>query len=448
MKNKGKSSEKKFPVVCVGASAGGLKAIISLFSGLRKNTGMAFVVIQHLEPRHESILAEIIARNSAMKVYQIKNRMRIRPDSIYVIPPDSNISMQGRRFITTPRDEKRTGIYRPIDHFLRSLAGHGERAVAVILSGTGSDGASGINAVKENGGIIFAQDRGSAEYYSMPESAIGTGIVDYILPPEAIAEKLLEIKFPRRTRAGAAPEHAGENGIEGIFSILRQESGVDFGNYKRTTVMRRITRRMDMHGIGDYGRYGRMLKENPAETKTFYRDLLISVTYFFREPKAFKTLTGVILPEIFKKRPAKETVRIWVPGCSTGEEVYSIAILLHEFLEAGRYRAPVLIFGTDLNESQVEKARSGKYPESISQDVPERLLRKFFTREEGGYKISRNIRDMCIFSRQNIAVDPPLSGMDIISFRNVMIYLDQEMQKRIIPVLHYSLKPSGFLILG
>ena len=447
------NAAKHFPIVCIGASAGGLKAIISLFSSIHKNPGMAFVVIQHLEPAHESILPEIIGRNSALKVYQVKNRMKIKPDIIYVIPPNSNISLKGDSFAVTPRRGKNTGIYKPIDFFLQSISeAQKERIIAIILSGTGSDGSSGIKGIKEHGGAVFAQDMGSAEYYSMPESAISTGVVDFVLPPDKIAEKLGEMKR-RRYAVPVMPaleygETAHTGGLEKIFGILQSAAGVNFEHYKRSTILRRIARRMEINKTKNYGSYINLMEKNPEEAKQLYKDLLISVTYFFREQKTFKALTSIVFPEIALKRPSRDPIRVWVPGCSTGEEVYSIAILLYEFLEAGKYNIPVQIFGTDLNESLVDRARTGRYPREIASDMPPKTLKRFFTRDADGYKINRKIRDMCIFSRQNITVDPPLSNMDIISFRNVLIYMDQALQKKIIPLLHYALKPSGFLLLG
>jgi len=446
------SSSSQFPIVGVGASAGGLEAFTQLFKNLPANSGMAFVLIQHLAPAHESMLTGLLSKATSLPVREVKDGMKVEPDNVYVIPPDMEMIIFQGVLHLTPR-EKTRGQYMPVDSFLRSLAqDRRNNAIAVIVSGTGSDGSMGIRAVKGEGGIVFAQD-GTAKYDGMPKSAIDTGCVDFELPPDKIAAELLRI---RRHPYLAAVRHgetaqiipAQENGLNKIFIMIRSAKGVDFTSYKRSTIMRRVTRRMLLQKIEGMDKYVTYLKETPSEIETLYQDILINVTSFFREPKAFDALRKSVFPHIVKKAAADVPVRIWVPACSTGEEAYSIAITLIEYMDDNKISRPVQLFATDLDELAVEKARRGTYPENISRDVSSERLRRFFEKTGGGYVINKFVREMCIFAKQDMVKDPPFSKIDLISCRNVLIYFGPELQKKAIRILFYALSPKGFLMIG
>lgn len=447
------SGNKSFPVVGVGASAGGLEAFTELLGALPADTGMAFVLIQHLDPRHESILTGLLSRATNAPVIEVKDGMRIEPDYIYVIPPNTTmgISQGVLSLILRP---KTSTPHMPIDHFLRSLAeDQGSKSVGVILSGTGSDGAIGIEAIKAEGGITFAQDEKSAKYSGMPHSAVATGCVDLILPPEEIAKELAKIKDHPYV---AHPESVetdkliskDNNGLNKIFILMRAATGVDFTHYKQATVKRRIMRRMALHKIEELEDYVNYLKDNPSELEALYQDMLIKVTRFFRDPESFEILKNRIFPSIVKNKSPEDPVRIWVPGCSTGEEAYSIAISLLEFLGNTAANVPIQIFATDISETVINKARAGVYIENVAADISPERLRRFFTKADRGYQITKTIRDMCVFAKQNLVRDPPFSNLDLISCCNVLIYLGPVLQKRVIPIFHYALMPSGFLMLG
>lgn len=415
---------------------------------------MAFVLVQHLDPKHISILPELLAKATKMPVSEIKDGMPVEPNHIYVIPSNVNMAIFHRVLNLMPRTEIR-GMHMPIDYFLRSLAeDQGSKAIGVILSGTASDGALGLKEIKAAGGITFAQDPGSAEYDGMPRSAIAAGVVDFILPPENIANELARIgRHPYITRPKAAeeakllPEAKGDL-VSKIFLLLRSATGVDFTYYKQTTITRRITRRMVVNKLDKLEDYVRYLQDNPAEVEALYQDILITVTEFFRDQETFEALKSEVFPEIIKDKAPGASIRVWVPGCSTGEEPYSIAISLLEFLEEMPKRPPILIFATDINEKAIEKARLGIYPESITADVSPERQQRFFVKVEGGYQINKVIREMCIFAKHDVTKDPPFSRLDLISFRNVLIYLDSVLQKKVIPALHYALQPKGYLVLG
>jgi two-component system, chemotaxis family, CheB/CheR fusion protein len=442
----------QFPIVGVGASAGGLEAFTQLFRNLPADPGMAFVLIQHLAPAHESMLTELLSKTTAMPVKEVKDGMTVAPDNVYVIPPETEMVIFQGVLHLTPR-EKTRGQYMPVDSFLRSLAQDRENnAIAVILSGSGSDGSMGIRAVKGEGGIVFSQDE-TAQYDGMPKSAIDTGCVDFIMPPDRIGAELIRIsRHPYLAPTGPmeVPRSlpADDNDLSEVFIILRSARGVDFSFYKGSTIMRRVTRRMMLQKIEGIEKYVAYLRENPSEVETLCQDLLINVTSFFREPAAFDALKKNVFPHIARKASADIPVRIWVPGCSTGEEAYSIAISLVEFMDDNRIRQPVQIFATDLDDAAVEKARKGTYPENISRDVSPERLGRFFEKIAGGYTINKNVREMCIFARHNIVKDPPFSRMDLISCRNVLIYFGPELQKKAIQTLYYALYPDGFLMIG
>jgi two-component system CheB/CheR fusion protein len=445
-----------FPVVGIGASAGGLEAFSHMLAHLPARCGMAFVFVQHLDPVHTSELAELLGRAAHMPVTQVTDGTPIEVNSVYVIPPNANMIMEDGALRLLPRDAQR-GPPMPVDHFLLSLAKErGGRAIGVILSGTGTDGTLGLKAVKAEGGVTFAQDH-SARYDGMPRSAVVAGCVDFVLPPEGIAANLVRIGQHPYINGGAAAGQeaarpAGDESEETLHKLLtqvRQLTGVDFGLYKRGTVLRRIQRRMVLRHLEQLEDYVHYIQDHPDEAQALYEDVLIHVTSFFREPEVFQTLKTKVFPTLAQGDFAEHPIRLWVPGCSTGEEVYSLAIALLEFLaDTNQQQRPIKIFGTDVSDKAVDRARSGRYPENIAKDVDADRLRRYFTRLPGEYQISKNIRDLCVFARQDVTRDPPFSGMDLISCRNVLIYLGSALQKRVLPIFHYALKDTGFLLLG
>ncbi|HJW34844.1 MAG TPA: chemotaxis protein CheB [Holophagaceae bacterium] len=443
------------PIVGIGASAGGLGALEAFFSNMPPEglPGMAFVVVQHLAPDHKSMLADLIRRFTNLAVVQAEDGMEVRPDSVYVIPPNCDLSIfQGHLQLVEPHAPR--GMRLPIDVFFRSLAQDmRERAIGIVLSGTGSDGTLGIRAIKGEGGLAMAQAPESAEYDGMPGSAIGTGLVDLILPPAEMPRELLA--FNRRVFT-AAPRDAEElpgqveESLRSVFSLLRGQTGHDFSLYKRNTVHRRIERRMAVHQIDRLADYVNYLRKNRAEVEALFRDLMIGVTRFFRDPEAFEVLRENVIPRIISAKPAEGHIRVWVPGCSTGEEAYSIAILLHEQMNRLNHHLKVQVFATDLDRHAIDIARMGSFPASIATDVPPEILAKHFTldAEGGSFRIHKGIRDSLIFSEQDVIKDPPFSKLDLISCRNLLIYMGVELQKRLIPLFHYSLNPGGYLFLG
>ncbi|KAF0143307.1 MAG: methylase of chemotaxis methyl-accepting protein [Nitrospirae bacterium] len=451
-----KSSEDKknnFYIVGIGASAGGLEAFQQFLSHMPADSGMAFVLIQHLAATHESILTELLSKVTSMHVREVKDGMIAEPDNVYIIPPNTEMAILHSTLHLLPRPEAR-GQHMPIDSFLQSLAeDQGNKAIAIIMSGTGSDGSQGIRAIKAEGGIVLAQDEKSAKYAGMPHSAIATGHVDFILPPDKIAAELLRINrhpYLSLVKTDAAEELTPErdDSLSKIFILLRAATGVDFTYYKRSTIRRRIMRRMLLHKIEKIEDYIKYLRETPSEVELLYEDILINVTSFFREPETCDVLKNTVFPQIAGNASSDIPVRIWVPGCATGEEAYSIAMCILEFLGDKKITRPIQVFATDIDDAAVEKARKGIYPESISQDVSPDRLRRFFVKTEGGFQIGKPIREICIFARQNFVKDPPFSKIDLISCRNVLIYFGPELQKKALPILHYALNPGGFLMLG
>ncbi len=447
------SGSGQFPIAGVGASAGGLEAFTHLLENLPADTGMAFVLVQHLAAKHESMLTDLLSKVTPLPVREVKDGMAVKPDNVYVIPPNTEMAILHGVLHLMPREDTR-GLHMPVDSFLRSLAAdRGDDAIAVILSGTGSDGSLGVRAVKAEGGITFAQEEKSAKYPGMPGSAIATGSVDFILPPDKIAAELARIsRHPYLALAKtdeAGQQLAGEgDSLSKLFILLRTATGVDFTYYKPSTIRRRIMRRMLLHRTETIENYITYVRENPSEVELLYQDILINVTSFFREPEACDALKNSVFPHIAGKEYTDVPIRLWIPGCSTGEEAYSLAIYLLEFLDDMKLYRPIQIFASDIDEAAIEKARKGIYPESISKDVSPERLRRFFVKTEGGYQISKTIRDMCIFARQNLVKDPPFSKIDLISCRNVLIYFGPVMQKKALPTLHYALNPTGFLMLG
>ena len=446
--------EAPFPIVGVAASAGGLEAFTQLLSHLPSDTGMAFVLIQHLSPDHESLLTEILARVTPLPVREVQNDMKVEPNQVYVIPPNTKMVLSEGLLQLLPR-EKVFGKYMPGDAFFASLAAdRGHKAIAVVLSGSDGDGSLGLKAVKAVGGVTFAQCEDTAKFDSMPNTAIATGNVDFVLPPEKIAEELVNLSHnpmlacPLPSLSTEEPSPPGDE-LEVIFALLRSTTGVDFSRYKRNTVDRRIQRRMLLYKLEQLEDYAIYLQEHPDEIKALYEEILIHVTSFFRDPQAFETLKTRVFPTIVQNKSVEFPIRIWVAGCSTGEEVYSIAICLLEFLGDQALQLPIQIFATDISELAIAKARAGIYQDNQMVEVsPERRRRFFYSVEGGGYQISKAVRELCVFARQNLGNDPPFSNLDLISCRNLLIYLGDSLQKRIMPIFHYSLKPTGFLLLG
>ena len=437
----------EFPVVGIGASAGGLDAFTQLLEGVEADTGMAFVLIQHLAPNHPSSLAEILSRATELPVTEGKNESPVLPNHIYVIPPGRDMIIVSGRLRLSPREVH--GQHRPIDLFLHSLAEDRKHlAIAVVLSGSGTDGTIGLQAIKAEGGITFAQDA-SAQHQNMPRSAIASGCVDFVLSPIEIGHEITRIA--RSGLGGLSPssdEAMNELNLSDVVRILHTATGIDFGNYKPTTLRRRIARRMVLRKTERFTDYANYLRRHPGEVEDLYQDILIHVTRFFRDPESYEALKAQVFPELVKNKSPDRPVRIWSLGCSTGEEAYSLAIAFREFAESTGVGLPVQIFATDLNEASVRKARTGAYPKYAAQDISAERLRRFFCEVDGNYRITKSIREICVFSKHNVLADPPFAHIDLISCRNLLIYLQPVLQQYLMPILRYALNSNGFLWLG
>ncbi len=433
----------------MGASAGGLEAFTDLLSHLPDDTGMAFVLIQHLDPSHESHLTELLSKASKMPVSELKGETRAAANRVYVIPPRTHLSISEGILHTLPRPARGPNL--PVDYFFRALAADcGSSAIGVILSGTASDGTLGLTAIKDAGGATFAQEVGTAKYDGMPGSAIAAGVADFILPPAGIARQLVAIS--RDTRVAAESLEANEPPRDAeLAKILRQvrnATGVDFTHYRPSTLARRIKRRMALRGFVTLADYSRDLEQNREEAIALGESCFIIVTRFFREPPVFEELKRTIFPALLANRSPDDPIRIWVPGCATGEEAYSTAICLTEFLEDSNAEVPFEIFATDISQTAIEKARAGVYRESDVAPVSPQRLERFFTRVEHGFQIAKPIREACVFARHNLVQDPPFSKLDLVSCCNVLIYLGAVLQRKVLSILHYALKPTGYLVLG
>lgn len=486
------SGSTSFPIVGVGASAGGLEAFTQLLKALPLDTGMGFVLIQHLDPEHESALTQILSRVTSLPVKEIAHEEPVLPNHVHIIPRDTNLTIE-QGLLKLARRPKGRQPHRPIDTFFESLAqDQRERAIGVVLSGTASDGTLGLEAIKAEGGITFAQDD-SAKHDSMPRSAVAAGCVDLVLAPADISKELARIarhpyaagKFSEgamraeedraqataheedstplppgegdaarggggkraRLEAARTPPSSSADGYKKILLALRSHSGVDFSLYKSTTIQRRITRRMILTHHETLSAYAAFLRGNGEELNALYSDVLISVTSFFRNPEMFDVLQHTVLPEMLKQR-GDGPLRCWVLGCSTGQEAYSIAMAFVEAAEKAPRMRNLQIFATDLNEALLDKARHGVYAKSLAAEITPERLRRFFVEEEGGYRVAKSLREMVVFARQNLIADPPFSRMDLISCRNLLIYLEPSLQKKALPTFHYALKPTGFLLLG
>jgi two-component system, chemotaxis family, CheB/CheR fusion protein len=440
-----------FPIAGIGASAGGLDALKNLLVKLPVDTGLAFVIVQHLAPNQESMLPEILARSTTMPVKKVENGMLVEPNKVYVIPSGSTMTIDTGTLRLHP---KKTSL-KPIDEFLVSLAAERKtRAIGIILSGTGTDGTEGLSAIKAEGGITFAQEPKSAQYPDMPKSAIAAETVYFVLTPEQIAEELSIIaKHPEISRKKMDESNlleGEEKDPQVIFTILKTAFGVNFSNYKKTTVNRRISRRMILNKIENMKEYTIYLRAHPEEQQALFEDLLISVTTFFREPSTFLIFKENVFSQLIENRQSsRQPIRVWIPGCSTGEEVYSVAIAIAEFLEEKHLvNIPTQIFGTDVNVKNIDKARRGIFSNTIEDNVSKDRLDRFFTRFNGNSQVIKPIRDMCIFAKHDLTQDPPFSNIDLIVCRNLLIYMESPMQERIISIFNYALKPNGYLVLG
>lgn len=448
-----RGNRSPFPIVGIGGSAGGIEAITELLKGIPADTGMAFLLVLHLDPHHESSLKELFGRATPMPVEEARNRRRVEPNRVYVIPPNTVIELKSGCHLRVSRRQDGGSDRTPVDALFRSMAVQaGPRAIGVVLSGNGADGTAGLTAIKCAGGVTFAQSETSAKFGGMPASAVAAGCVDRVLTIPRLASELAWIG--RRLGKNSSPKAAGKGGdagqekpFEEILHFLRRNTAVDFTQYKHATLRRRIERRQMLQRLDSLEEYSAYLHRHPAEIKELFNDVLIHVTGFFRDRAVFQALRRKILPRLLRQKRPEDGIRIWIPGCSSGEEVYSLAIVLSEAMsEKGRH--PVQIFGTDINEVALEKARAGIYSEASLAEVDPERRRRYFARCEEGYRASKTIREMCIFARQNLTADPPFSNLDLISCRNVLIYLGPLLQRRVLPIFHYALRPSGLLMLG
>lgn len=450
-KGKKTRSKPQIPVVGVGASAGGLDAFKKLFEGMPKKTGIAFVLIQHLDPTHESMMVDLLSRYTRLNVIQVEDRMQVEANHVYMIPFNRDLAIRdGELRLTEPVQPR--GMRMPIDFFFRSLAeDQHERAICIILSGTGSDGTLGLKAIKGFGGMAMAQTPKEAHYDGMPISAISTGAVDYVLEVKDMPETLLKYVQHSYVRGRFGTEPLEENeppDLNSILAILQAQLGHNFHYYKKNTLTRRIKRRMGLKQLEAMPEYIACLRDNPAETKELFKDMLIGVTGFFRERQSWEALEAETIRKLVGQKKGDTPLRIWVPGCSSGEEAYTLAILFSEHLQAAHKRSGIQIFATDIDTDALEHARIGRYPKSIAADLSPQRLQEFFTKEDDFFQISSRLRDSIVFSEQNILGDPPFSKLDLISCRNLLIYMEMEVQQRIIELFHFALRDNGYLLLG
>ena len=435
-------------VAGIGASAGGLEALQQFFVNLPSNSNIAYVIVQHLSPDYKSLMAEILGKYTSMRVVQAEHLMPVEPNMVYLIPPKKNLTIKAGHLLLTDYDHK--GINHPIDIFLNSLAEESrDKAVGIVLSGTGSDGTNGIKTIKEHGGIVMVQDPKSAKFDGMPRSVINTGLADFVLPPTELADELLNLANYHHNKLSQVTADSSDLEIlNRIYAILKAVSGIDFTYYKRNTVLRRIERRMVVTKSPDMESFAQLLEENANEAELLMKDILIGVTRFFRDKEFFEKLKTLVLSNIVNHGDDSEPIRVWSAGCSTGEEAYSIAILLKELMEETGRSREVKIFATDIDTQAIEKASKGVFPESISEDITPERLAKYFTEKNEQYHISKEIRKMIIFAPHNMFSDPPFGKLDLISCRNVLIYFQPVLQKAVFAIFHTALKNSGYLFLG
>ena len=447
------SQPASFPVVGIGASAGGLAAIEEFLAAMPsgESLGMAFVLVQHLDPDHKSLLLDLVKRYTHMEVAWAEDGMEVRSGCAYVMPPNKDMALVGGRLVLVEPEAPR-GQRLPIDYFFRSLAAdQRERAVCIVLSGTGSDGTLGLRAIKGEGGMAIAQSPDSAGYDGMPRSAIATGLVDYVLPPADMPEQLLGYvsrAFGRAPQPARAAAPGAADPLPQVLHLLRDRSGHDFTHYKTNTLRRRVERRMAVTRVESMEDYVALLQRDSLEVETLFRELLIGVTNFFRDAPAFETLAAQALPGLIAAHAPGDPVRVWVPGCSTGEEAYSIAMLLQERATDAKRNVPAQVFATDIDAEAIERARAGVYPDSISADVSPERLERFFVQDGDTYRVAKSVRDCLVFAKQDVTKDPPFSRVDLISCRNLLIYMDGVLQQKLMPLFHYALNPDGYLFLG
>ncbi|MGM0442060.1 MAG: CheR family methyltransferase [Elusimicrobiota bacterium] len=450
-KNNSNREEADFPVVGIGSSAGGLEALNSFMDNMPEKVGMGIVLIPHLSPDKESLMHDIIQKHTSMETLQAEDNMRVEPDKVYVIPPGKKMTLfNGKLQLAEQGEEEKHRAKHTIDNFFRSLASDKkDKAIGIVLSGTGSEGALGAKKIKGNGGLVLVQSLDSAQYTSMPDAAISTGVADYVISPEAMPGKLVDYSRGMDVIKAPTEDLSKKKGhLNKIFMVLQKNTGNDFSKYKRTSVIRRLEKRMSVNGITEIEDYVKYLKENDSEVRALYRDLLIGVTSFFREPEAFEFLKKSVLPEIFEDKPNNDTLRVWIPGCATGEEAYSLAIIILEYMETIEKTYKIQLFASDINEEFLEKARKGIYPETISADVSRERLKKFFDKRKNSYRIKNSVREKIVFALQNVLEDPPFSRLDIISCRNLMIYLSSELQRKALNIFSFSLNRGGILFVG
>jgi two-component system CheB/CheR fusion protein len=440
-----------FPIVGIGASAGGLEALEQFLEHMPQGSGMAFVIVQHLDPTHKGVMPELLQRATPMQVIQVKDRTPVEPNHVYVIPPNKDMSiLHGTLHLLDPTAPR--GLRLPIDFFFRSLADdRKERSIGVILSGMGTDGTVGLKAIKEKAGVVFVQDPASAKFDSMPRSAVDAGVADVVAPVGELPRKILAYleRAPLLTKPGFLLEGKAQSALEKVVILLRSQTGHDFSLYKKSTVYRRIERRMGIHQIEGIAEYVRFLQGNPQELELLFKEILIGVTSFFRDPEAWEHLKGAI-HALLADRPSGQALRAWAPACSTGEEAYSLAIVIREALDVVKpgKSFSLQVFATDLDRDAVDRARQGVFPANISADVSDERLKRFFVKEDEGYRVSKEIRELVVFAVQNIVMDPPFTKLDVLSCRNLLIYLAPELQKKLVPLFHYSLNPGAVLFLG
>ncbi len=448
----GSEPEARFPIVGIGASAGGLEAFSQFFSNMPADSGIAFVLVQHLSASYKSMLDELVQRYTEMTVHQVEDGMKVEPNQVYIIPPDRDLALLHETlYLIEP--VATDGLRHSIDFFFRSLAqDRGEESVGIVLSGTGSDGTLGLREIMGAGGFVMVQDPDSTQYDGMPRSAINTDLVHTILTPDKMPAQLITyVKgiYAMKARQTELPtEPVPADSLHKIHVLLRMHTGHDFSYYKQNTIRRRIQRRMVVNQIERLQDYERYLKLNAEEIDILYKDLLIGVTNFFRDIDAFVALEEQVIPKLFANKSMDQSIRIWCPGCATGEEPYSLAMLLQEYMSRNNQSVVVQIFATDINDEAITQARTGMFAEGIVTDLAPERLQRFFTKENGAYEINKSIRDMVIFAAQNVIFDPPFSKLDLISCRNLLIYLGPELQSKVLSMFHYALNQDGFLFLG
>lgn len=444
-------SKRSFLLVGIGASAGGIHAMQDFFSNVPEDSGMAYIVILHLSPDHDSKLAEVLQSVTPISVTQVTEKVHVKPNHIYVVPPNQHLTMNDGYIIVsrnTLLEERRA----PVDIFFRTLAEqHGERAVSVILSGTGADGSMGLKLVKEKGGVVFVQNPREAEYSDMPRNAIATELVDEILNAAQIPSKI--VGYNKSIGTVTIPvlqedmEESQQAAMREIFTMLSVRTGHDFSNYKRASVLRRIERRINVQQLDSLAAYVKFIRETPAEAQALLKDLLISVTNFFRDAHSFTYLETDIIPAILQNKAQDNPIRIWIAGCATGEEAYSLAMLLYEKFD-GKEIPAIQIFASDIDETALAIAREGYYTLNDAADVSAERLRRFFTEEAVGYRVRKELREIILFANHNVIKDPPFSHLDLVTCRNMLIYLNQSVQNRVMETFHFALNPGGFLFLG